>query len=235
MTCSYCAKSFEKENKTFKDICFDGYSKDHLFEQLDQIFEMCPHCGIVTDDLTRDFNDKICANIVKNEFAECKEYQEILKNNTIDKLEKKLLLAEIAADKTHVGNGRHNSDMDLTWFVYYHSKGLNDKAKTYFDNKRKKLEFIIENRKAYDNIEEITSDVLDGCKETMLELIDMYRQLGDFTNAIEYINILKTHHFTKYSRNAKIKLKIQEKLCKKKDCSRVLKPKIKDSTDGIIY
>ena len=119
MICSFCKHKFYRPNKEYKDICIDGYSKEHLFEHLDQIFEMCPNCGVLVEDLTEFANDKTSQDITRNAFLNCIKYQELLTDKSIDKLEKKLLLGKIVYDELDTYNGKHNNDMHLTLFTYY--------------------------------------------------------------------------------------------------------------------
>ena len=73
MICSFCKHEFDRPNKEYKDICIDGYSKEHLFEHLDQIFEMCPHCGIVLGDLAIYPDDESAQRIIRDAFASSEE------------------------------------------------------------------------------------------------------------------------------------------------------------------
>lgn len=224
MICSFCKHEFDRPNKEYKDICIDGYSKEHLFEHLDQIFEMCPNCGILLEDLTEFANDKTGQDIARNAFLNCTKYQDLLADKSIDKLEKKLLLGKIVYDELDTYNGKHNNDMHLTLFTYYHAKGIDKKAIMHLKEKETIVNHILDGRKNQYNVDIITHEVLHGLTTYVLQVADMYRQLGDFDTALKYLDIFDAYKFDKYNRSIKAKVKLQKKLCSNKDTNRVVNP-----------
>ena len=234
MICSFCKHEFDRANKEYKDICIDGYSKEHLFEHLDQIFEMCPNCGILMDDLTMFANDVDSQETIRRVFLNCKEYQELLHNNTVDKLEKKLLLGKIVYNELETYNGKHNNDMHLTLFTYYHAKDMDEKAIVHLKEKEKVVNHVIDGRKKKYNTNTITHGVLYGLTMWILQIADMYRQIGDFETATKYLNMFDAYKFDKYSRSIKAKTKLQKKLCSKKDTNRVVNPVAFDAKEWAV-
>lgn len=233
MLCAYCFTKTESHFENFKDICMDGYSHDNLLEHLDYIFQMCPCCKIVSDDISKNLKNKEYAEFVFEKYQNCKEYQMVLNDTTIKPLEKKLLLAQILYENS-IDVGCYNSNIDLTLFTYYHAIKDDKKAEKHLNNKMAHVDLIIKNEKAFYETEILTQEVLSNCMDDILELIDMLRQVGEFKIATEYIEMVKGYKFNKYTRNAKSRLRIQEKLCKSQNCDRVLAPQVKDSNTGII-
>ena len=234
MICSFCKHKFYRPNKEYKDICIDGYSKEHLFEHLDQIFEMCPNCGVLVEDLTEFANDKTSQDITRNAFLNCAKYQELLTDKSIDKLEKKLLLGKIVYDELDTYNGKHNNDMHLTLFTYYHAKCMDEKAIVHLKEKEKVANHVIDGRKKQYNTNTITHDVLYGLTIWILQIADMYRQIGDFETATKYLNMFDAYKFDKYSRSIKARVKLQKKLCYNQDTNRVANPIAFDANEWAV-
>ena len=232
MICSFCKHEFDRPNKEYKDICIDGYSKEHLFEHLDQIFEMCPNCGIILGDLAIYPDDEVAQRIIREAFASSEEYQKVLQDKSIDRLEKKLLLGQIARYTTPLGNSKHNNDMDWTLFIFYHSKELHDKARIYADNVIKRNLDWLQFQQKHHKTQSYTTEVLSSANGNLIRLIEVYRLLGDFENAKKYIDILKPYKFRRYQRYEKGIFDVQKRLCKRKDSKRALDPQKKDILIG---
>jgi pentatricopeptide repeat protein len=225
MICSFCGGEFHRNETKYIDICIDRYSKDYLFDHLDQTFELCPHCGILMDDLTMFTDDQSSQETIRQAFLNCKEYQELLHDKTIDKLEKKLLLGKIVEQKIEVGEGKHTTNIDVALFTFYLQRGLEDRARIYLNNQKELLNVAIENSKKFNNTNEITSEVVDACVWHMLKLIDMYRRIGDFDEANKLLDLMGKYKFKSRHQDGKMRYKLQKSLCKAKDKSRALWPK----------
>jgi pentatricopeptide repeat protein len=170
-------------------------------------------------------DDQSSQETIRQAFLNCKEYQELLHDNTIDKLEKKLLLGKIVEQKIEVGEGKHTTNIDVALFTFYLQRGLEDRARIYLNNQKELLNVAIENSKKFNNTNEITSEVVDACVWHMLKLIDMYRRIGDFDEANKLLDLMGKYKFKSRHQDGKMRYKLQKSLCKAKDKSRALWPK----------
>jgi hypothetical protein len=119
--------------------------------------------------------------------------------------------------------------MHLTLFTYYHAKGMDEKAIMHLKEKETIVNHLINGRKNQYNVDTITHDVLHGLTTYVLQVADMYRQLGDFDTALKYLDIFDAYRFDKYSRSIKAKVKLQKQLCYNKDTNRVANPIVFDA------
>ena len=223
MTCSYCLSEIKKENQNFNDICIDGLSKEHPLEHLDSLFQICPNCKIVSDNLEKYLNNPKYAQIIKDEIKECRKIQKLVNDNTLNELEKKLLLIKTEKDARINVNDKY-WDIAMLLFIYCHTQGMNDKANECINIKLEKTQFAVENLKKYYQSEGVSNDILNNSFSSILSLIEMYRQIGDFKNAKKYIDILKKYKSFQFEKYQKKILKLQEELCKNKNTERILKP-----------
>lgn len=223
MICSYCLTEIKKENQKFHDICLDGISKQYPLEHLNSLFQMCPNCKIVSDNLEKYLINPKYAQIIKEEIRECKGYQKVVNNNTLNELEKKLLLVKIVKD-ARINVNDNYWDIAMLLFIYYRTQEMNDKANEWLNIKLENTTFAVENLKKYYQSEGVPDDILNHSFSSVLSLIEMYRQIGDFNNAEKYIAILKKYKSSKCSKYQKKILKLQEKLYENKNAERTLKP-----------
>lgn len=217
--CSFCSAEYEHNNIIFDDICLDRLSKSNPIKHLDCILQICPQCGMVTDNLTKHHDRKQYAEIIISKINACEEYQKILLDNNINTLEKKMLLAQIAGEN-NIDAGWYNSNMDVKWFVYHNSSGNTEKAIYHLDKKRESVELSIHNLQTFYNTDKITNDVLDSSSNDILVLADMYRQVANFNEAMEWLKLLEKYKFGNHKKVEKNAMKELVKLCKKQDSSR---------------
>lgn len=232
--CSFCgAEINDIKHKKYKDICIDKCSKNNLFEQLDEALEICPSCKVVSADLSKYSDIPELGRIQKEKLDSNADYQNVANDNNLDKLEQKLILSKIEQEN-YIDTGYPAWNLYVALFLYYHTKGMDEKALVYANKQKEILDNYLKSQLEYYNTKEYTHKIIIGCIDIVIYVIDAFRQLGNFDIANEYANILKTFKFSKYCRYEKSCLKLECKYLKRKSTDRIIRPRIKNSTSGVI-
>ena len=232
--CSFCgAEINDIKHKKYKDICVDECSKNSLFEQLDDSIEICPSCKVVSADLSKYSDIHELGRIQKEKLDGNTDYQNVANDNNLDKLEQKLILLKIEQEN-YIDTGYPIWNLYTALFLYYHTKGIDEKALVYANKMLDFANYFIKSGKERFKSDIMTQKIIDGCLDDILYVIDVFRQLNKFDIANKYANILKSYKFTRYTRYEKRWFKLECKKLKQNSNERILRPKIKNSTYGII-
>lgn len=229
--CPYCKKEYIKNNQEFKDICIDGYSKNHLFEHLDSLFEYCEGCEIVTDDLTK-FTDQSKRLAMGIDTKTNTQYISILRDDVLNKLEKKMLASKVTYDNNIDCNSKNNN-INICLFLYYKEKGMMDVAKIYIEQELTKCYNFIKEAKEHPALQDQNA-FIEHTFDQIIKVIEFNRQIGNFEEAMKYIDILKDCKFTSYERTTKAIIQLEKKMCKKKNSDRLIEPQKKEFYVGVI-
>ena len=108
----------------------------------------------------------------------------------MDKLEQKLILSKIEQEN-YIDTGYPVWNLYVALFLYYHTKGMDEKALVYANKQKEILDNYLKSQLEYYNTKEYTHKIIIGCIDIVIYVIDAFRQLGNFDIANEYANVLE--------------------------------------------
>lgn len=214
--CGLCGYEYTK-NEKFKNeyLILEAISKYNTLEYIDSLLEICPHCGLVNEDISESISRK--KKDLLHNITMLDEYRKILEKD-IPLIERKLLLYEILLQNEKGMLEIYPNINYLKWLYY---DFVNNEENAIVESQKASAKLINEIDFEIKRNKESIDDALLSTMQMQLYLCDIYRRQGKFNNAIDIVETYKHFDFPDFNNLEKQWFKKQKKLCKQKNINKL--------------
>lgn len=208
--CGLCGSEYVKPTKFKEDyLVLEGITKHNRLEYIDSLLEICPHCGLVREDIDDVMDESEKERFYKAIISD--EYQKYL-NLDMPSLVKKMILHEILI-KEKAETFELYPNVNFFKWLYFDFENMEESAEKEALISQDKIKKIIESER--ERLEE-DYDFLFSTIHHHLYLVEMYRRYQKYDIAKTIINQYRKFEWTTIDALEKKWFKKELQLCKRK-------------------